>query len=172
MICCVQCVSYYFWILTGSSAQCRTLRTQFRNVWYIERRSQGESLWNEITNLGGSWHNFVSAMTNLLGGEQRNDGLISSRFKDSSLQGPRPVCSPICLLLYLNRCTLHAFQETEDVKLRTPAAGLKPKNLSIALFQRNSHFVTGCLILTLVPRTHLQLSKFSYCSTVFWPLSV
>ena len=52
----------------------------------LRKQPQSESLWNEMTNLGSSWGNFVGAMTRLLGGGQRNDGLISSRGKDSCLQ--------------------------------------------------------------------------------------
>ena len=60
----------------------------------MRKQSQGESLWIEIANLGDSLDNFVGAMSKLLGGGQRNDGLISSRGKDSSLQNTQTSLRP------------------------------------------------------------------------------
>ena len=60
----------------------------------IRNQALFENLWNEIANLGGSWDNFVGAMTKLLGGGQRNDGLISSRVKDSSIQNTQTILRP------------------------------------------------------------------------------
>ena len=67
----------------------------------LRKQPQSESLWNEMTNLGSSWGNFVGAMTRLLGGGQRNDGYFPPEAKILLYKTPRPVCGPIGFLLDL-----------------------------------------------------------------------
>jgi len=67
----------------------------------LRKQSQVKSVSNEITNSDGSWDNVVGVMTRLLGGGRKNEGVISSRGKDSSLQvtqtGLRPRWTPFGL---------------------------------------------------------------------------
>jgi hypothetical protein len=52
----------------------------------LRKQTQGKILPNEITDSDGSLGSFVGARPRPVGGEQKNDGSISSRDKDAFLQ--------------------------------------------------------------------------------------
>jgi len=126
-------------------------------IW--RKRSQGSSLWNEITYLNISWGNFVNVMSRLRGGGQGNNVLVSPRGKDSSLKPTGTVCGP-CRLLLL---PLPRFRATDLLNLRTTV--LKSKILLILSFPLLLNSVRRCLTFTSIRSTHLKLSNFPYCNT-------
>jgi hypothetical protein len=70
----------------------------------LRKQTQGKILLNEVTDSDGSWDNFVGARPRPVGGEQRNDGFISSRDKGSFLQSTQNRLPPKWAPFDWNRC--------------------------------------------------------------------
>jgi len=99
---------------------------------------------NEINISDGSLDSVVGAMIRLLGGGQKNDGLISYGSKVSFIQSTQSALPPKGFHFDWNRCSLPRFKATEVMKLRTTDPGLKPKNMPIVSFPHYFHCVRGC----------------------------
>jgi hypothetical protein len=60
----------------------------------LRKQTQDKILPNEIADSDGSWDSFVGARPRPVEGEQRNDGLISSRDKGAFLQSTQNQLPP------------------------------------------------------------------------------